>query len=735
MLVDGILYSFGGNTAGQLGHSDNLGAAVANELPTQIMTDVAQVAAGAYHSMALKTDGTLWTFGDNLSGQLGTLTNSGTPSPNPVPTQVLSGVSAIAAGAFHSLAVKNDGSLWAWGYNWEGELGLSVNNEAAEPNPVPTQVPIADDIAVVAAGDFHSLALDVDGDLWTFGWNIDGQLGHSTNAGLDEPNPTPTQVLTGLEAIAAGGGHSLVVTDASNLLTFGWNRFGQLGHTTNSGVDGAPPNSTPTQVLSGVAVVEAGDFHSLARKNDGSLWTFGLNLHGQLGHSGNFETENVGATPTMVASGVAEVAAGGSHSLMLTNGGDVLGFGDNTHGQLGEPLLTGGEVVSAVPIAVDLPEYRPGEPRRLLDSRPGSSTIDGLYQGIGLRPAGSTTQLVVADRGGVAPVAAAVVLNVTVTGALGNGYVTVFPCGSALPTASNLNYRAGSTVPNAVVTEVGSGGKVCLFTSQSVHVIVDAAGYFPVAATYESVGPSRLLDSRPGSTTVDGTFRGIGQRAAGSTLALQVSGRAGIDVDAQSVVLNVTVVQAVGQGYITVYPCGSSLPNASNINFQAGVTTPNSVISKLGADGKVCIFTSAATHLVADASGFFPDTTGLHSLQPARLMDTRSPGSPTVDHLFEAIGLRSKGSVTNLAVAGRGGVPAEVGTAVLNVTVANAQSVGFVTVFPCGSPLPNASNLNYGVGSTLANLVVTKVGSAGEVCLFTSQAVNLIVDVAGYYGV
>jgi hypothetical protein len=184
-----------------------------------------------------------------------------------------------------------------------------------------------------------------------------------------------------------------------------------------------------------------------------------------------------------------------------------------------------------------------------------------------------------------------------------------------------------------------------------------------------------------------------------------------------------------------VYPCGSMPPPASNLNFVAGSTIPNLVITKIGTGGQVCIFTSATTHLIADVTGFYPDGASFMSLVPERLMDSRSPGSATVDGLFQGIGLRAAGLTTQLQVTDRGGVPvpADAGTAVLNVTVTGATGAGYVTVYPCGSPLPNASNLNYAVGSTIANLVITKIGTDGKVCLFTSAATHLIVDVDGYY--
>ncbi len=574
------------------------------------------------------------------------------------------------------------------------------------------------------------MALKTDGTLWTFGYNLDGELGTTAN---EDPNPTPTQILTGIKAIDAGDYHSLAITDDGGLKTFGWNLYGQLGTATNSGANN--PNPTPTQVLTGVSDVAGGGLHTMALKDDGTLWTFGYNFDGELGHTTNVGTEDPNPTPTQVLTDVDEIAAGAYHSLVFTDDGELLTFGWNGYGQLGVATNSGEDLANPTPLTVIPPQFVPLVPRRLLDTRtPGGQTIDGLFQAIGLRTAGSVTQLQVTGRGGVAPVAGAVVLNVTVTAAQGAGYVTAYPCGLPRPNTSNLNYLAGNTIPNLVISQVGVDGKVCLFTTAATHLIADVTGFYPILPTFEPVAPGRLMDSRsPGSETVDGLFEGIGFRNAGSTTELQVTGRDGIPGDAAAVVLNVTATKAQGVGFATVYPCGSPLPNASNLNFLAGSTIPNLVITKIGTDGKVCIYTSAKTHLIADVTGFYPDGSSFMSLVPKRLMDTRNPGSPTVDGLFQGIGIRGAGSTTQLQVTGRGEVPANAGTAVLNITVTAATGAGYVTVYPCGSPLPNASNLNYVVGSTIPNLVITKIGAGGKVCIFTSAGTQLIADVDGYY--
>jgi hypothetical protein len=202
-------------------------------------------------------------------------------------------------------------------------------------------------------------------------------------------------------------------------------------------------------------------------------------------------------------------------------------------------------------------------------------------------------------------------------------------------------------------------------------------------------------------------------------------------------VLNVTVTEPGAEGYMTVYPCGSQPPTASNLNHIAGQTIPNLVIAKIGDGGKVCVFTQQATHLVADVSGYFPSGTTYGPLLPARLLDTRD-GAPTVDGLGAGGGPRPTSAVTVVDVAGRGNVPADAATVVLNVTATGPEAGGFATVYPCtadpaNSAPPLASNLNFTAGQTIPNAVLVQIGDAGKVCIFNSQPMHLIVDVTGAF--
>lgn len=376
-------------------------------------------------------------------------------------------------------------------------------------------------------------------------------------------------------------------------------------------------------------------------------------------------------------------------------------------------------------------DYTPLTPARLADTRLGFTTVDGLFAGAG-PIAGGTLELPVAGRGGVAANAVAATLNVTVTGAAAAGFVTVYPCGDPQPTASSLNYSAGTTVPNAVVTKLGAGGKACLFASQPLDIIVDVNGAFPPETTYVPINPARLLDTRADHTTSDGAQQGGGDVRPASVTMLQITGRAGIPGDATAVVVNLTVTEPTAAGYATVYPCGSQPPTASNLNYVAGETVPNLVVAKIGANGAVCVFSQQTTQLIADVTGYFPASTTFVALVPGRLLDTRA-GFATIDGSAAGAGIQPTGTVTAVHVVGRGGIPNGATTAVLNVTVTDPAAAGFVTIYPCGIDPPLASNLNFAAGQTVPNAVLSKIGTNGDVCIFNSQPTNLIADITGYF--
>jgi hypothetical protein len=398
---------------------------------------------------------------------------------------------------------------------------------------------------------------------------------------------------------------------------------------------------------------------------------------------------------------------------------------------------TSAATVSAPVVPLAAP-FAPLSPMRLLDTRSGdgAATIDGQFLSIGKRGAGTETELLVAGRPGIPGDVSAVVLNVTVTEPDADGFVTVYPCGTQRPNASNVNYTAGATIPNAVTVKVGAAGKVCLYTLATTHLVVDINGYEPGDSAFGPLSPARVLDTRSGDgiATTDDRYIGIGKRAGGTVTELEVAGRGGVPAGADAVVLNVTVTEPEADGFVTVFPCGAARPNASSLNFTAGLTIANAVTARIGAGGAICLYTLATTHLVVDVGGFHLPTPSFGSLPPARLLETRGgPDMGTIDGQQLAVGRRPARSVTPVQVIGRGEVPAGATAVVLNVTVTEPDASGYVTVFPCGAGRPNASNLNYAAGQTIANAVTARVGQDGTVCLYTLSSTELVVDVTGFY--
>jgi ELWxxDGT repeat protein len=381
----------------------------------------------------------------------------------------------------------------------------------------------------------------------------------------------------------------------------------------------------------------------------------------------------------------------------------------------------------------EVPELVSLDPARVLDTRATGETVDDRFEKVGRMLADDIIELDVAGRAGVPDDAASVVLNLTMIRPDSNGFMTLYPCGMR-PNASLMNAPAsGGVVANEVVAKLSDAGTVCVYTSVGTHVAADVTGYAPAGSEYEALKPARLLDSRDGKQTADGEFAEVGRMAADDVIELEVLDRGGVPAaGVGSVVLNVTMIRPDGNGFMTIYPCGDR-PLASSINApRGGGVVANEVIAKVSDVGTVCIYSSVGTHVAADVAGYVPVGTGITSLDPRRLLDTRDTGE-TADGLFERLGRLDADDMVELDVLGRGGVPTTgVGAVVLNVTMIRPDANGFVTTYPCGDR-PLASSLNAPAdGGVAANELIAKVSAAGTVCLYTSVATNLAADVTGY---
>ena len=252
----------------------------------------------------------------------------------------------------------------------------------------------------------------------------------------------------------------------------------------------------------------------------------------------------------------------------------------------------------------------------------------------------------------------------------------------------------------------------------------------PRAPEIVSVNPARVLETRAANGQIG--YSGA-QPAAGQVIEVKVTGVAPTLVpdDASAVFLNVTATGSAVNGFVTVYPCGTTRPFTSNFNPIARQTTHNLVAAKVGTNGKVCIFTSEATDLIADLAAYHPGDAAYKAIVPERLLETRT-GQPGGQKGYTGA-KPAAGSVVTLKVTGTGtaNLAADTKAVLLNVTALNSDAAGWVTVYPCGSPRPNTSNINLVPGSVRANLVAVKVGTSGNVCLYSASATDLIADLQG----
>jgi alpha-tubulin suppressor-like RCC1 family protein len=247
--------------------------------------DVASVAEGAFHTMIIRKDGSLWAFGNNSFGQLG----DGTTKTRTNFVRIMKDVRAVSAGERHTMILKNDGSLWAVGDNGSGQLGDGSYTSHLKP------VKVMDNVASVKAGTHHTMIIKQDDSLWAAGSNTFGQLGDGTNAS----KPSFVKIMENVKTVAVGNCHTLIVKNDGTLWATGSNSDGQLCDGTHK------DTNMPIHTMDNVELVAAGESHSMILKKDFGLWAAGSNLAGQLGIQGNSEQ----SVPVLVMENVRAVAA------------------------------------------------------------------------------------------------------------------------------------------------------------------------------------------------------------------------------------------------------------------------------------------------------------------------------------------------------------------------------------------------------------------------------------------
>ena len=329
------------------------------------------VAAGDVHSVALNVDHGVWAWGAGTWGRLGS--GNLNDSPVPIPVGGVSGIVAIAVGYNHNVALDSSGRVWVWGYNNEGQLGDGTQTNRSSAYQLP--VAAIANVVAVAAGSNHTLALKSDGTVWAWGRNVEGQLGNDQAGGTQQRSlvPVPVSGASGIQSIAAGLHHSLAVTGAGDVLAWGYNDQHQLGVSPNTnrltpvtlagfgdvakvaagdhhslalmtdgtvqawGAMGAGPGGTAPVIvpgLSGVTAIATGGAHALVLMSDGTLKAWGLNGLGQIG-DGTQETRP-SPVPISGPTGIVSISSRTSHNLAVSQAGIVWAWGDNGSGRLGD---------------------------------------------------------------------------------------------------------------------------------------------------------------------------------------------------------------------------------------------------------------------------------------------------------------------------------------------------------------------------------------------------------------
>jgi alpha-tubulin suppressor-like RCC1 family protein len=517
---------WGANSSGQLG---NEGFAQSDSpVLASGLNFVNALAAGKSHSLALLSDGSVVAWGANTSGQLGDGEEVGSDVPEHVVG--LTEVKAIAAGAEQSMALLSNGTVMAWGGNESGELGDGNTSESEAPVAVKGLT----GVTAIAAGGEHGLALLSNGTVMAWGENEYGQLGNGVTKNSDLP--VAVEGLTGVTAIAAGEQFSLALLSDGQVMAWGADQLGELG---NSGVVARGPeeerfSETPVAVegIGNASAIAAGGRHGLALLVNGTVVAWGADGAGQLGDA-TIDTSSEAPVAVSGLTGVAQIAAGGAHSMALLNGGTVMTWGENRRGELGDG--SSGEP-SDVPVAVpslgEVHGIAAGAMHDLAYTEPVPA-VSGISPSRGPTAGGTKVTITGSSFEGASSVhfgvsaATSVVVEsadtisaVAPAGAPGTVDVTVTTAAGTSPTgtADRFSYVAAPSVAKlSVKNGVGAGGTSVTITGSNLAGATSVS-FGTNAATDVSVESASSISavSPPGSGTVNVTVTTPGGTSATS---------------------------------------------------------------------------------------------------------------------------------------------------------------------------------------------------------------------------
>ncbi|MBC5863398.1 RCC1 domain-containing protein [Flavobacterium turcicum] len=323
---DGTLWAWGLNESYQLGD----GTIIAKTTPTQIgiENNWAYVSAGFYQSFAIKTDGTLWSWGPNFLGLIGQGELLRSTTPKQIGTD--NNWKTVAAGLHHNFAIKTNGTLWAWGQNDNGTLGDGTLTTRLSPVQIGTDT----DWQQVSPGSNFSIALKTNGSLWGWGSEEDGKLGNDPILNYKTfKSPISLSSDTNWKSVATGINHAIALKRDGSIWTWGDNVAGQIGNGSLTDQLKITQLGTDTNWVN----IAAGAYFNLANKSDGTVWAWGSNTSGQLADG----SQNIARIPikTTITGTILQIAAGGYHALYLNGNNKVLSWGYAEFGQLGNSTV------------------------------------------------------------------------------------------------------------------------------------------------------------------------------------------------------------------------------------------------------------------------------------------------------------------------------------------------------------------------------------------------------------
>ena len=647
--------AWGDNTYSELGNNSETNSPV----PVTVTTSgalagktVAAVSTGAMHSLAVTSDGTVYAWGDNGNGKLGNPSVPYSAVPIAVSTSgVLSGktIVAVAAGSYHSLALASDGTVYSWGYNGQGELGNNSYSDSGVPVAVNTSGVLAGKtIVAIAAGYYQSLALASDGTVYGWGENSYGELGNNATTGTNVPVAVTTSgVLAGktIIAIASGGYTSMALASDGTAYTWGNNNFGQLGN--NSTVNRSVPVAVDSSgVLAGktiVAISVAGYTGGLVLASDGTVYDWGYNNNGQLGNNSTAESNVPVAVSTggaLVGKTVVAIAAGDGHNLALSSDGTVCAWGFNSSGQLGNNST----VDSSVPVAVNTSSS---------SALYGMSVIalgtvsDGIASQMLAAPAPLSVVSVSPNSGGIAGGTSVTITGIRFTGATAVNFGSISAASFTVNSETSITATspAGSagtvdvTVTTASGTSAANAGDQFTYNAGSpvISSLLTASGTYGSAISMYTITASNSPGSYgaaglpPGLTvnTGNGQITGTPTSAAGSPYSVTLSATNGNG--AGTAILVFTIAKATA----TVSLTSLNATYDGTAKSAGATTTPGGLTVNFTYNGSGTSPTAAGSYSVigtvnnTNYQGAATGTLSIAKATPAITWPAPAPISPT----------------------------------------------------------------------------------------------------------